>query len=323
MCEWLIQRRTYTTLYRDEKWFYLCEDGEKYILVDDEDDPKRHTRHKGYITKIMFLNFQAKPRYVAGHGWWDGKVGIWPIGHVEQAQKSSVNRPAGADVWVNDNVDKDMYRFVLINEVVPKIVEVWPNFDRPSVKVKLQQDGAKSHIDPMDEEWQEFLHEMGWEDKIELLTQPANSPDTNVNDLAFFNSLQSDYYDYAPTNSFELIEFVKKAHAEFPISKLKRIWLTYQSCLNEIINNNGGTFYKIPHMGKAKMEREGTLPRVLDVTENARALLVGGAAPIIREEDGDIVEEYEFEIEGDDIEGLFLDLDMAAECDPECVNNIL
>jgi hypothetical protein len=52
----------------DEKWFYLCEDGEKYILVDDEDDPKRHTRHKGYITKVMFLNFQAKPRYVAGRG---------------------------------------------------------------------------------------------------------------------------------------------------------------------------------------------------------------------------------------------------------------
>jgi hypothetical protein len=136
---------------------------EKVYLVDDEDDPKRHTRHKGYITKIMFLNFQAKPRYVAGHGWWDGKVGIWPIGHVEQAQKSSVNRPKGADVWVNDNVDKDMYRLMLINEVVPKIVEVWPNFDRPGVKVKLQQDGAKSHIDPMDEEWQEFF--MRWDGK--------------------------------------------------------------------------------------------------------------------------------------------------------------
>jgi hypothetical protein len=38
---------------------------------------------------------------------------------------------------------------------------------------------------------------------------------------------------------------------------------------------------------------------------------------------GDIVEEFEFEIEGDDIEGLLLDLDMAMECDPECVNNIL
>jgi hypothetical protein len=45
-------------VHGDEKWFYLCEDGEKYILVDDEDDPKRHTRHKGYITKIMFLNFK-------------------------------------------------------------------------------------------------------------------------------------------------------------------------------------------------------------------------------------------------------------------------
>ena len=64
---------------------------------------------------------------------------------------------------------------------------------------------------------------MGWQDKIELVTQPANSPDTNIIDLAFFNSLQTDYYDYALTNSFELIDFVKKAYAEFPISKWKHI----------------------------------------------------------------------------------------------------
>jgi hypothetical protein len=56
-------------VHGDEKWFYLCEDGERYILVDDEDDPKRQTRHKGYITKIMFLNFQAKPAmFQAGVG---------------------------------------------------------------------------------------------------------------------------------------------------------------------------------------------------------------------------------------------------------------
>jgi hypothetical protein len=145
---------------------------------------------------------------------------------------------------------------------------------------------------------------MGWEDKIELVTQPANSPDTNVNDLAFFNSLQADYYDHAPTYSFELIEFVKKAHTDSPISKLKQIWLTYQSYLNKIINHHGSNFYKIPQMGKAKMEREGTLPRVLDVTENAKALLVGGGvaiAPELLEEDNNIIEEWEFKIEGDGI----------------------
>jgi hypothetical protein len=71
---------------------------------------------------------------------------------------------------------------------------VWPNFSRPGVKVELQQDGANSHINPEDEELQEFLHTMGWQDKIELVTQLVNSPD-NVNDLAFFNSLQIDYLD--------------------------------------------------------------------------------------------------------------------------------
>jgi hypothetical protein len=93
----------------DEKWFFLCEDEERYMLLDDKDDPKWHSRHKGYITKVTFLNFQAKPWYAAGLGWWDGKDGICPIGYVEQAERSSINRPKGADVWVNDTIDKDQY----------------------------------------------------------------------------------------------------------------------------------------------------------------------------------------------------------------------
>jgi hypothetical protein len=44
----------------DEKWFHLIRDGEKYILCDDEEPPKRHTKHKSYIGKVMFLCAQAR-----------------------------------------------------------------------------------------------------------------------------------------------------------------------------------------------------------------------------------------------------------------------
>ena len=45
------------------------------------------------------------------------------------------------------------------------------------------------------------------------------------------------------------------------------------SCLNQIIDHNGDNDYKIPHMKKAKLERENKLPRKLDVTATADELL--------------------------------------------------
>jgi hypothetical protein len=40
----------------DEKWLWLCQDGEKYILLEDEPPPKLTTKHKNYIEKVMFLS---------------------------------------------------------------------------------------------------------------------------------------------------------------------------------------------------------------------------------------------------------------------------
>ena len=71
----------------------------------------------------------------------------------------------------------------------------------------------------------------------------------------------------------ELIKLVKKAYGEYPYRKLNHVWLTLQSCLNMIVENDGGNNYKIPHMGKESMERRGILPRVLDVTPAATAWL--------------------------------------------------
>jgi hypothetical protein len=73
----------------DEKWFWLCKDGEKYILVDDEPAPHCTTKHKNYIEKAVFLCAQARPRwdYVATTMWDGKKVGIWRIGHFESGSK--------------------------------------------------------------------------------------------------------------------------------------------------------------------------------------------------------------------------------------------
>jgi transposase-like protein len=254
----------YDMVHIDEKWFFMTSDGECYLLAVDEEPPERLTAHKGYIGKVMFLCATARPRMIQGK-MWDGKIGIWPIGHVDAAKRTSKNRKKGDPVWVNESVTREKYREMLIDNVLPAILAKFPTAYLERKCVRIQQDGAKSHIDHDDEEWLAALEELAPENNITLFTQCAQSPDCNINDLAFFRSIQSLYYEAAPDDELALIAAVKRAYEEYPASKINRMWITLQSCLNAILQSNGGNHYSIPHMNKEKLEREGKLPKVLAV----------------------------------------------------------
>ena len=73
-----------------------------------------------------------------------------------------------------------------------------------------------------------------------------------------------------PKSSEDIIKMVVKTFNEYPASKLNRIWLTYMSCLNKIIECDGDNQYRIPHMNKDKLERENRLPVQLEVTKAAQ-----------------------------------------------------
>jgi hypothetical protein len=94
---------------------------------------------------------------------------------------------------------------------------------------------------------------------VKLYTQPAQSPDLNVNDLGFFASLQSMYYRTSPKNVIELIEMVESYH----------IWLSLQCCMNKIIEEKGDNKYKLPHMKKEILERLNQLAISVAVTQEA------------------------------------------------------
>ena len=192
-------RYNYKDLYNcvdvDEKWFHLTKVTNNYILVagdsdnDQEEEPTRRTRHKSHIDKILFLCAQARPRYDPGRkSVWDGKLGIWPIGEHVPAKRTTKCRTAGTLVWKNELVTKDVYRRLLLEKVVPAIMEKWPrgDFANPAKIIRIQQDGPNSHITPDDEQWNEELRKQGMENKILLFTQPANSPDLNINNLELF-----------------------------------------------------------------------------------------------------------------------------------------
>ena len=78
----------YNYIHVDKKWFYLMTDHQNFILVDKELPPHCSYCHKGHITKVMFLCAVVFPQYsTATRQWWDGKLGIWPVGGSEPAKR--------------------------------------------------------------------------------------------------------------------------------------------------------------------------------------------------------------------------------------------
>ena len=101
---------------------------------------------------------------------------------------------------------------------------------------------------------------------LTFTNQPPNSPDLNVMDLAFFRAIQSLQQKTQSKNKAELIENTLKAYEDYPEQKVENGFLTLMCCMNMILENDGDNNYKIPHMNKAKLERDGTLPRSIPVT---------------------------------------------------------
>ena len=133
-------------IHLDEKWFFLSQKKERYLLLVEEKNPKHCIKHKSHITKVMVLCAAAHPRFnPSANSWWDRKLGIWPIGDWEPVKQKYKNRPRGTLVWKNKAVT-EVYRELLISKLLPAIIEKWPQTDRLSRKIYIQQDGAKSHI---------------------------------------------------------------------------------------------------------------------------------------------------------------------------------
>jgi hypothetical protein len=256
----------YDEIHIDEKWFYLTEACASYILTCDEDNPIRTTRNRNHIEKVMFLCAVARPRMNPLTGqMFDGKIGAWPIGDFGEAIRNSVHRPRGAEVWRNESMTRIKYKDMLINQVLPAILEKFPY--EQGRTIILQQDNASSHCDHRDPNIAEALTRLGLDLKIKY--QPANSPDTST-PRRFFDPYKSDQWRTTSYNSTELIQAVTAAFENYPWEKLNNAFLTLQGCCNCIIDVRGDNNYSIPHMNKKGLIRIRQLPvsiRVTDTTD--------------------------------------------------------
>ena len=151
----------------------------------------------------------ARPRFDSnGNCTFDGKIGCFPFVTYEPAKRSSANRPAGTiEMKPIESITKEVIRIFLIEKVLPAIRAKWPREDA-NKHIYIQQDNARPHIAPNDKLFCDAAKQHGFD--IRLICQPANSPDFNILDLEFFNSIQSIQYKTTAKTTAELVTAVDK-----------------------------------------------------------------------------------------------------------------
>ena len=182
----------YDHIHIDEKLFNLKKVKCNYYLVHGEDAPLRVAKSKRHIPKVMFLCAVARPRWDPHRNQhFDGKLGIWPFVITEEAKRASRNRPKGTLETKVIMVNQPTYREMLINKLLPAILQKWPTSFRDQT-IKIQQDNARPHISVDDPQWLNAVAATQMD--IKLVRQPPNSPDMNVLDLGLFAAIQAAQY---------------------------------------------------------------------------------------------------------------------------------
>ena len=193
----------------------------------------RKGAHKSRMPKLMFLVATARPRPEYN---FDGKIGILVLCYREESQTEQQGhryrkKVIGKD-GVFDEIRKNMWWF-------------HKNSGKPEAGQTLfyQHDGATPHdCDKNKRVWAQNRRMKGFD--ILVVKQPAQSPDLNVCDLAFFNSLQSDTECAAASNMKELKEIVLKAWDEYPADRLESCWRCLTTSMHGILETGGDNVYQ-------------------------------------------------------------------------------
>ncbi|KAK9669319.1 hypothetical protein RND81_13G123000 [Saponaria officinalis] len=250
----------YNVVHIDEKWFYMSRVSQKFYLLLNEKEPHRSCTSKTHMTKIMFMGASARPRISNGVVNFDGKIGIFPFSCIVPAKKTSKNRRKGTlETRPIARITKAVIKTCLIEKILPTIKDKWP--DRRGQTIYIQQDNARPHISPNDPDFRRAATADGWD--IQLIFQPPNSPDLNILDLGHFMSIQTIQHEKAPRSVVQLVDAVLRSYEEINPISLNYTWLTLLSCMNEILKVKGSNRYKIPHIGKKRLDRLGFLPTTI------------------------------------------------------------
>lgn len=129
-------------------------------------------KNKKIVLKVIFLAAVVRPRYDTEGKKISGKIGIYSFVIKEPVKKSSVNRMTETlETIIKTSVGRDIIRSYLIEKVLLDIRAKWLDGNR--ITVYIQQDNARTHLDPSDKEFYEVVSRYGFDSR--LMCKPSRS----------------------------------------------------------------------------------------------------------------------------------------------------
>ena len=233
----------------DEKWWDMLKKRLMKVHPGHQGQTRVATKSKRFVQKVMGLCAVARPC-----GDFNGRLGMYRCARKKVAQRNSKYHKRG-DVYDDDcEVDGDMFYEIVTTQLFPDIYEKMADFD----VVFVQMDNARPHVKRILD-----LKVAGKRRKridgkqmplIKFVLQPANSPDTNLNDLCFFRSLSKFVQEHereiehSAANKDKFWNLIVEQYHEYhDRERLERCWDVKTAVTKCILDANGKNDYKLPH----------------------------------------------------------------------------
>ena len=240
------------------------------------------------VPKVVVLAVCARPRPEYG---FDGKVGLWSFTLERQAKRNNVRTGTvvGETMILEDvSVNAVVYRQNIIGEdgVFQLMRQKMRWFHKAARNTTVrgtrvlrgalsgdkwtfhakqgrkcpeagqpllsQHDGAQPHTAELNR-LVLAQHSKKCNFVIDVVVQPSQSPDLNVDDLAFFHSLQIDVSLVAKENRRDLLAAVQKCWEEYPLEKMESVWSCLYGSSSGILETGGDNDYK-RHRGSRSVD---------------------------------------------------------------------
>ena len=257
-------RAGFNTVHIDESWFYLIRMGAKVRMFPGEGKVGSvKLRHKSHVPKVMFICAVSRPD--PDHNF-DGKIGIWRVSKVKEAERNSKGHERGGFYEVDCTADAEWYGNWYTDVFLPAVREKMPWLE--GQEVIAQQDGASPHTGKGNpQRLNEAGKEGGW--NIKLVTQPAQSPDLNINDLGFFCSLKSRVWQRRFETLEDMARGVKVMFDEYDAQTLERMWQSLFKRYNQVSGALGKNDFEVVHAQTEQKQKTGILENEVKIDTEA------------------------------------------------------
>ena len=233
----------------DEAWFYTVSLHHRVKIPPGAEVPTLFCKSKTQVPKVMFLAAACRPR----PGGRSGKLGIWRVKEEKTARYNSKKHEAGDTYDVNGTLTAEKYFKMMTENVFPAIQKA---FAGTAVKrVIVQQDGARPHtgkgnMNKLKDGTGEKLNAVGSQlpIPIEVRTQPAQSPDFNICDLALFRALKVAVRHARRDLSagrFDvdlLVKDVMSTYKNYSDETLEKMWQYKQYVMQQVAKDGSNTY---------------------------------------------------------------------------------